>query len=245
MRTLFLSLLFLATARGGEHRHFQLPVGPDGRESTLHAYVFSSSQETFRVIDQGALDQQAFADLGIAARERGAFAGVNGGFFDSQGNPHGRLIADGKGIGELALGDLAANGLIWSDGRQTGASLSASYDFKAHQTTQLLQAGPVLIDAGAASSGLDASRYSRRTIVLTDGGKLWALGFVPGATLDGLAKALSKPGAFPPFQPKFVLNLGGGSASGLWIKRPEGHSFYLREISKVRNFLVVVPINQG
>ena len=245
MRTLFLSLLLLATARGGEHRHFPLPVGPGGRESTLHAYVFNSSQETLRVVDQGDLARQAFPNLGIAARELGAFAGVNGGFFDSQGNPLGRFIADGKGIGEWSSVENVAGGLVWSDGRQTGGSISAAYDSKVHPAPQLLQAGPVLVDAGVVSSGLDAARFSRRTVVLTDGGKLWALAFVPGATLDGLAKALSKPGAFPPFQPKFVLNLGGGGASGLWIKRPEGHSFYLREISKVRNFLVVVPINQG
>lgn len=245
MRSLLLSWLLLLSARGGEHRYFQLPVGPGGRASTVHAYVFNSGQEAIRVIDQGGIGKQAHADLGAAAASVGANAGANGGFFDPEGNPLGTFVADGKKIGAPSAPDSLTSGVIWTDGRKTGLSRSKAFDFTAAKATQLLQAGPFLIENGAVVGGLEASRFARRTIILTDGGKLWAIAYVPGATLAGLAEALARPGAFPSFLPQAILNLDGGGSSGIWIKRPNGHPFYLHEISKVRNFLVVVPKNQG
>ncbi len=245
MRSFFLLLLLAASARGGEHRHFLLPVGPGGRSATVHAYVFDAGRETLRVLDQGGLEQQSFPDLGAAAAAAGANAGVNGGFFLPDGSPLGRFTADGKHSGSPDRSGGRSAGLLWSDGRKTGISRSAGFDFEAPGLTQVLQGGPFLIENGQAAAGLDASRFTRRTLVLTDGGKLWALAYVPGATLDGLARALAQPDACPFFQPRTALNLDGGSASGLWIKRQNGQAFYLREISKVRNFLVVIPKDQG
>ncbi len=246
MRIFSLLLLMLATAaRGGEHRHFPLPVGPGGRSATVHAYVFNSGQESFRVIDQRGLEVQAFADLGGAATDAGANAGVNGGFFLPDGRPLGFFMADGTGAGSPDRSGGRSAGLVWSDGRRSGIAPSAGFDFDRPEITQLLQGGPFLIENGEPAGNLEATRFARRTLVLTDGGKLWALAYVPGATLEGLARELARPGAFPAFRPESVLNLDGGSASGLWIKRPNGQPFYLREISKVRNFLVVVAKDQG
>ena len=245
MRPLLLSLLLSIPAVAGEHLHSLLPVGPGGRPSTVHAYVFNSGKETIRVIDQGGITHQTHADLGAAAHAAGASAGVNGGFFDPQGNPLGHFIADGKGVGVSTASSPLTSGLIWSDGTKIGTARSTSFDFKASEATHLLQAGPFLIENGIPVRGLEAARFARRTIILTDGGKLWALAYVPSATLEGLATALAKPGAFPSFTPKMVLNLDGGASSGLWIKRENGQQFYLREISKVRNFLIVVPRNQS
>jgi hypothetical protein len=245
MRSLLLSLLLSIPAVAGEHLRFLLPVGPGDRPSTAHAYVFNSGKETIRVVDQGGITQQTHADLGAAAHAAGASAGVNGGFFDPQGNPLGHFVADGKSVGISTASSPLTSGLIWSDGRKIGTARTTSFDLKASEFTQLLQAGPFLIENGAPVGGLETAKFSRRTIILTDGGKLWALAYVPSATLDGLAHALAKPGAFPSFSPKVVLNLDGGASSGLWIKRENGQQFYLREISKVRNFLIVVPRNQS
>lgn len=244
MRALLTSLLLLAAAQAGEHRYFQLPVGPGGRPSTVHAYIFNSAKETFQVIDQGSLENQLYRDLGDAAQAAGANAAVNGGAFDLQGNPVGLFIANGKEAGSASSGS-PTGGLVWSDGNHTGAARSVNFDFKASTATQLLQSDPLLIENGEPVKGLDNARFTRRTVVLTDGGSQWALAYSPGATLEGLAMALAKPGAFLPFRPKFALNLDGGSSSGLWLKRQNGNSFYLHEISKLRNFLVVVPRNQG
>jgi hypothetical protein len=241
MRALLLFLLLALPTMAGEHLRFLLPVGPGGRPSTLHAYVFNSRRETIRVIDQGGLTHQTNPDLGAAALEAGAAAGVNGGPSDIRGEPLGLLIGDGRMAGAAT----ASGGVLWEETGKIGLSPAATYDFKGTHAAQLLQAGPFLLADGAVAAGLDASRYHRRTLVLTDGAELWAIAYVPAATLDGLARALAKPGAFPAFRPKTVLNLAGGSASGLWLRRENGQQFYLREISKVRNFLVVVPRNQG
>lgn len=241
MRVFFLSLLLALPTLAGEHLRFLLPVGPAGRSSTVHAYVFNSKRETFRVVDQGGLSHQTQPDLGAAALEAGAAAGINGGPFAPGGEPLGLVIADGRASGAATIN----GGVIWEEGGKAALSPAASYDFKNTHPSQLLQTGPFLVLEGVVAEGLDASRYHRRSLILTDGGDLWAIAYVPGATLDGLAKALAKPGAFPAFRAKTVLNLDGGSSSGLWIRRENGQQFYLREISKIRNCLVVVPRNQG
>jgi hypothetical protein len=245
MRALLLSLLSLLPVSGGEHRHFELSVSPGGRAATMHAYVFNSDHEVFQVIDQGELAGEPRLTLGDACNAAHATAGINGGPYDPQDQPLGLLIAGGKHSGTPSMTDGVTSGVVWSDGRRIGIARSAAFDFSLPGISQLLQAGPFLVEDSKAVSGLEAARFSRRTLLLTDGGSRWAIAFVPSATLHGLAEALARPGAFPPFQPKTVLNLDGGSSSGFWIDRENGQSFYLREISKVRNFLVVVRKNQG
>lgn len=245
MRALLLFLLLALPALGGEHLRFLLPIGPGGRPSTAHAYVFNSRRETIRMIDQGGLSHPLHPDLGAAAAAARANAGVNGGPFDPQGEPVGLFIADGKAIGVALSPDAIPSGVLWEEEGKIGISPSRDYNFKGTLASQLLQVGPFLIQDGAVTEGLQASRYHRRTLILTDGADLWAIAYVPGATLDGLAKALAKPGAFPAFRPKIALNLDGGSSSGMWIRRENGQQFYLREISRVRNCLVIVPKNQG
>lgn len=231
---------------GGEHRRFELPVAPGGRTATVHAYVFNSNDEVFRVIDQGGTTKpQAHEDLGAACLAAEALAGVNGGFFNPEGQPLGVMIAGGKKSGGQGLKGSLTSGVVWSDGQQNGMARSAAFGFEHARATNLLQGGPFLVDQGAAVSGLEARKFARRTVVLTDGGSQWAIAYVPSATLDGLAKALVKPGAFPHFVLRMVLNLDGGGSSGLWIRRENQQSFYLREISRVRNFLVVVRRDQG
>lgn len=245
MRALLLSLLSLLPLSGGEHRHFELSVGPGGRAATMHAYVFNSDHEVFQVIDQGGAAEQPHLTLGDACDAAHATAGINGGPFDSQDQPLGLLIAGGKHSGSPSLTGSVTSGVVWSDGRRIGIARSAAFDFSMAGISQLLQAGPFLVENSKPGGELDATRFSRRTLLLTDGGSQWAIAFVPSATLHGLAEALARPGAFPPFQPKTVLNLDGGSSCGFWIDRENGQSFYLREISKVRNFLVVIRKNQG
>lgn len=240
-----LSLLTLLPASGGQHRHFELSVGPGGRAATVHAYVFSSDHEAFQVIDQAAPVPQPHLTLGDACLAANATAGVNGGPFDSRDQPLGLLIAGGKHSGAPALGGSLTSGVIWSDGKKNGMARAAAFDFSIAGISQLLQAGPFLMEDSKPVAGLEVARFSRRTIVLTDGGSQWAIAFIPSATLHGLADTLARPGAFPPFQPKMVLNLDGGGSCGFWVDRENGQSFYLREISKVQNFLVVVRKNQG
>jgi uncharacterized protein YigE (DUF2233 family) len=241
MRFLLTLFALALPVLGGEHRRFELPVGPGGRASTAHAYVFNSNDEVFRVVDQGGKD----TDLGTACVSTDALAGVNGGFFSPEGQPLGLMIAAGKRIGTPNLGGSLTSGVVWSDGQQNGLARAKNYDLSKPRATNLLQTGPFLLEKGAVVSGLNETKFARRTFVMTDGGSQWAIAYVPGATLDGLAKALAKPGAFPHFQPETVLNLDGGGSSGFWVRKENDQSFYLHEISRVRNFLVIVRRNKG
>lgn len=243
---LILTILTLAIpALGGEHQRFELVTGPGGRPTTAHAYVFNSRDEVFRVIDQGGIAVQASEDLGTACASIGATAGVNGGFFHPGGEPLGLMIAGGKRVGSPALNGSLTSGVVWSDGQRNGMARSKGFDLEHPRAPNLLQAGPFLLEHGAPVSGLDAKKFARRTIVMTDGGTRWGIAYVPGATLDGLARALAQPGVFPHFPLRTVLNLDGGGSSGLWIRKGNDQLFYLHEISRVRNFLVVVRRHKG
>jgi uncharacterized protein YigE (DUF2233 family) len=245
MRLLLTILAVAVPALGGEHQRFELVTGPGGRPTTAHAYIFDSRDEVFRVIDQGGIAAQASEDLGTACVSNGAMAGVNGGFFNPQGDPLGLMIAGGKKVGSLDLNGSLTSGVVWSDGQQNGIARAKAFDLTHPRATNLLQAGPFLLEKGAPVTDLDSKKFARRTIVMNDGGTRWGIAYVPGATLDGLAKALAQPGAFPHFPLRTVLNLDGGGSSGLWIRKENGQLFYLHEISKVRNFLVVVRRHKG
>ena len=245
MRFLLVILALAIPAWSGEHRRIDLPIGPGGRATTIHAYVFNSESEVFRVIDQGGLLLQNNTDLGAACAAAGATAGVNGGFFTPEGEPLGLMIAGGKRVGSPLLTSGLTSGVLWSNGGRSGIARTKVFDLDHAKASDLLQAGPFLVENGTAVEGLEAKKFARRTIVMTDGGNRWAIAYVPGATLSGLATALATPGAFPHFPLKTALNLDGGGSSGLWIRRQNDQLFYLREISKVRNFLVIVRRNQG
>ncbi|MCW1913784.1 phosphodiester glycosidase family protein [Luteolibacter sp. GHJ8] len=245
MRLLLAMLALVLPAGAGDHRRIDLPIGPGGRATTIHCYVFNSDVETFRVIDQGGLTSQNSTNLGAACAAINATAGVNGSYFTPEGEPLGLMIAGGKSTGSPALAGVLTSGVLWSDGPRGAIARSKQFDLAHTKAKDLLQAGPFLIENGAAVKGLEAKRFARRTIVMTDGGKQWAIAYVPGATLAGLANVLAMPGAFPHFPLKTVLNLDGGGSSGLWIRKENDQLFYLREISKVRNFLVIVRRNQG
>jgi len=110
------------------------------------------------------------------------------------------------------------------------------------QADSLVQGGPFLVEDGAATPALDADRYARRTVIVTSGTGDWAILYVPSTTLDSLAHMLADGKTFPRFRIATVLNLAGGTASGIWLQRADGaRSLYLREIATGRNALAIIP----
>lgn len=241
MRWLLWLLLGALPSAGGEHRHFEMPVGPGGRSSTVHAYVFSSKDEMLQVIDQGNGKTPLYQNLGAACEHANAFAGINAGPSDGEGQPLGMVIAGGVRTGVASLDRPETAGLVAVVAGKPVLKHAAAAEFSQAGLTDLVQSGPFLVEDGKAAANLQPSRFARRSFIVTDGKDRWALAFVPGATLDGLAKALATPGAFAPFTPQAALNLGGNTASGFWVQRSGGYLFYLKEIVPVRNFLIVTP----
>lgn len=211
--------------------------------ATVHVYVFDDRDETLQVAIRPEKEKEGEVpmDLGKACSDARAAAGINGGFFDYLGEPLGLVISFGTPTGKINLNSTLTSGLVVREGEGLSLRKAKEYDFATAKPSQLIQTGPFLVENDKGVTDLQPSRFARRSVILTDGGHRWAIAFFPSATLDGLAKALDKPGAFKPFQPRTALNLDGGASSGFWTLRPGGYVFYLKEISKVRDFLLVVP----
>jgi hypothetical protein len=229
-----------ATAAAGEYFRFDAPIGPDQRNATVHGFAFTEHDETLRVVD---LVEAKAPHMGDAFAALGAQAGSNGGPTRADGQPLGLMIANRVKTGSLVTDSPEAAGLLRV---QQGAiallhAATVTPD-QWEQADSLVQGGPFLVENGAATPALDADRYARRTVIVTSGTGDWAILYVPATTLDSLARMLADGKTFPRFRIAAVLNLAGGTASGIWLQRADGaRSLYLREIATGRNALAIIP----
>jgi uncharacterized protein YigE (DUF2233 family) len=236
---LLLSLLFAAGAQA-EYKRIDISVSEKGSKGTLHLYLFDSNRAALKIIDQGSVEKPTYKNLEHAMKAHQCLAGCNGGFFGKDGQPLGLVFADGKQSGKKNLASSLTSGVLGQGTGKPFIQRAAAYFGKGAQShQQVLQSGPLLVENGKIVSGLSNKRHARRTVVLTDGGRKWAIAYSPAITLAQFAKALADPKSFPDFNVQQALNLDGGSSSGLWIRR-DNHPFYLREINTVRNFVGIV-----
>ncbi|RYI33495.1 MAG: phosphodiester glycosidase family protein [Acetobacteraceae bacterium] len=205
-----------------------------GHTAELHVVFFAEKTHTLAVID----NPDGSSNLAEAAKERGALAAVNGGYFHPDRQPLGLVVSGGKTLhgqerAKLLSGVVAAS--------KKGVSLRRMGEFKmSPSVVEALQAGPFLIDGGKAVAGLNASRTAARTVVCNAGAGRVALIICRWATLAETAEILLTPGLFPEgAKITRALNLDGGSSTGMWVRR-EGEPFYVREFKDVRNYLAVV-----
>ncbi len=209
-------------------------TGGEGRKAELHVVVFNEKTHTLKVID----DPDGSSNLADAAKDSGAVAAVNGGYFHPDREPLGLVVSDGKTLHSLEKARLLSGLVVVSS---KGISLRRVGEFKmAPAVTEALQAGPFLVDGGKAVKGLNSTRSAARTVVCTAGSGRVALIICRWATLAEAAQILLTPGILPEGG-KIVraLNLDGGSSTGMWVRR-EGEPFYVREFKDVRNYLAVV-----
>jgi hypothetical protein len=106
--------------------------------------------------------------------------------------------------------------------------------------TAALQCGPFLVDGGQSVPGLNATRSARRTFILTSGTDRGAIGFCSNVTLAELGEILATPKIVPDLKVQRALNLDGGSSSAFWFNGENG-PFSMRELKRVRNFVVIAP----
>lgn len=219
---------------GVEHRRVVVAETETGEEAKLNLALFSTKSATLRVIDNptGANDLAA-----VMRRTRGV-AGVNGGYFDPQDAPLGLLISDGKLIAPLRKARLLSGMMVVTKGR-VELLRYAEYSSRKNATAAL-QCGPFLVDGSQAVPGLNGTRSARRTFILTGGGDRGAVGFCSSVTLAELGDILATPGIVAELKVQRALNLDGGSSSAFWFNG-EGGPFSIRELKRVRNFVVIVP----
>jgi hypothetical protein len=203
---------------------------------------FHADHHTFRVIDNGPPDQGRYGSLAEAMRRNGCLAGCNGGFFLENHEPSGLMIAAGVPTGRFGEGSLLS-GLLLSSGRRNPYLLRRNeYDAGKFKATDLIQAGPTLVDRGAAVAGLSTRPARRRSFVLHDGDRWFALGVSESLSLAELGEVLAEPGFSPARPVRRALNLDGGTSTGFYLARgPGGGELAMEPLKRVRNFVGIVP----
>ena len=210
----------------------------EGEDSVDFQLVrFASSKCTLRVVDQR--DRATARNLGVAMKELPrVVAGVNGGFFGVDFKPLGLVVDQGRRVGAWQKSSLLGGAVVVRKGR---IMLLWRDEFQdAPGITDLLQAGPRLVNHGEAITGLETSRTRPRTFIATDNSGHWLLGIAQSTTLQRLAQILATPGLVPGVEIDRALNFDGGHSTGLWLRTADGTVQYERELSTVRNFVAVV-----
>jgi hypothetical protein len=211
---------------------------------TFNGVAFDSRNHRLVVVDQPDGPGSLFADAASAARARGGVAGINAGFFTPEGEPLGWVLGSGKISGSWNTTSSLGSG-VWHAGPSGISAISRRDQLgrnAAKGMSELIQAGPLLVENGRAVGGLEASKNSARSIILWDGGTRWYIGCSSPCTLDALARALAQgqPAGWPV---RHALNLDGGRSSDFWVsssvsggpvsQRPPWNR-------PVRNFLVLL-----
>lgn len=211
-------------------------IGRERHSFQVQVVVFDDRQFDLKVIDQPE-DWSGGNRLIDCMRGAAAVAGVNGGFFTREFKPMGLMIASGKRTGTWQTGPLLTGAVVVT----SQPRLLWNADVNPEAASELLQAGPRLVDGGQAVAGLDTRKRSTRTFIANDGGNQWCLGLVHDITLSELAELLTAPGVMPAFTVNRALNLDGGHSSALYYRTNDGREHTHPGWSTVRNYLGIVP----
>ncbi len=211
---------------------------------TVSAVYYDDREFDLQVADQPNGCGSLWLDAKSAGLSRNAIAAINAGFFTPEGKPLGLLVESGLRRGYINQSSLGS-GIYASTPAGTSITRrdSNSSSQRINNATQLLQAGPILIEQGETSSGLSDQRNRPRSFIAWDGHHHWMMGHIETATLMGAAQALAKSKSLK-FKPSIVLNLDGGRSSDLWAgpQVPGGNRSHRSFLNKaVRNYLVLTP----
>ncbi len=201
---------------------------------------FHANKHTFCVVDNGPIDQPNYPTLAAAMQKSKCLAGVNGGFFLKSHAPSGLMVTGGRSVGRFGQGGLLSGVILSSGNRNPHLLRRAEYGPK-YKPTDLIQAGPFLVDQGVTVKGLSPENSRRRTFVLHDGGKWFALGLSDPFTLAELGQVLAQREISPKRTVHRALNLDGGTSSGLFLDRGERvEPIHVEPFKTVRNFIGIV-----
>ncbi|MBN8421972.1 MAG: phosphodiester glycosidase family protein [Verrucomicrobia bacterium] len=211
-------------------------ISRDHHPFSLQIVIFDPRQFELKVIDQTET-WSGGSRITECMRGAAAVAGVNGGFFTPDFKPMGLMIAGGKRMGAWQTGPLLTGAVVVSSQPQ----LLWNAEVHAEGASELVQAGPRLVDDGKAVAGLDSKKRSTRTFIANDGGNQWLLGLAHDITLSELADLLTTPGVMPAFTVNRALNLDGGHSSAIYFRTNDGREHVHPGWSTVRNYLGIVP----
>ena len=211
-----------------------------GKAGAMHLVFFSSKDCKLEVIDLGA-DGSKYGSHVEAFRSHGCIAGVNGGFFQADFRPIGLMIAGGNRTGAFANSGFLSSGVISSDA--DGIDLLRRAGFRDRPGIDaLLQAGPYLVEQGSPVQGLDNTKSRRRTAVLTDWRRNWAIVSTSSLTLAELADVLASPQVLKEWPVNRAVNLDGGTSCSFYFDGlPSSSDVTISSWKPVRNLLGIKP----
>lgn len=211
-----------------------------GKTATLHLVFFSSLDCKLEVIDLGA-GSPGYSSNSAAFKARGCVAGINGGFFGEDFRPLGLMIADGKRTGSFSKGGFLTSGVIASNPKGIDLLRRNAYRSSPNDDA-LLQSGPYLVENAAPVKGLDDTKARKRSVILTDWRRNWAIASTSSLTLAEVAEVFASPDVITEWKVNRALNLDGGTSCGFFFDKPgDAADVNIVPWKSVRNLLGVAP----
>jgi exopolysaccharide biosynthesis protein len=190
----------------------QMEVKSDDDQGKIWLVRFDPGQRRLAVI---ASDGNAAPNAETIVRQTGALAAVNGGYFQSNFEPVGLLIADSQLIHPAAKARLLTGTLYVRDNHPFIAR--SGTQTKLAGITAAIQCGPLLIENRRAVSGLNDEKVAPRTFVLQFANGKWGFGVCRSVTLAQMAEILAATGFQPDTAVEKALNLDGGSSTQFYF----------------------------
>jgi len=177
---------------------------------------FDTRDYKLEVADQPGGPGSLWADAKTVAAKKNALVALNAGFFTPEGKPLGLVIDSGVKRGGYNASSLG-KGIYYSNASETKITRSGDWrNILKTNPSQLLQAGPMLVDKGKSTKGLSTQNSRPRSFLATDGKNHWIMGHASSCTLSQLGKALDSL-KIVDFAVMSALNLDGGRSSDLWV----------------------------
>jgi hypothetical protein len=202
---------------------------------------FDARSHRLTVVDQAQGPGSLYLSSQDVAQKHSALLAINAGFFTPEGAPLGLLVSNGKRAGAWNFSSSLGSGVFaeTSDGQLLIRRRSENRSTAG--ISELIQAGPLLVENGRGIQGLDAEKQALRSIILTDGGRRWWIGKASLCSLSVLGNALvaSSPCSWPV---RHALNLDGGRSTDFFVSlRISGGPLNRRTFLNrpVRNFLIL------
>jgi uncharacterized protein YigE (DUF2233 family) len=219
----------------GSSQAFVITVNNGSTEAKIHAVTGRASELRFRVMSN---TDRRFSNVQEAVSQSEAFAGVNGGYFQSDLTPVGLLISQGKLVHPLERAKLLSG--VFLVRKQKPSLVRAQHFSDIAGVSDAIQCGPFLVDNGAAVSGLNNGRTAPRTFVFLTRSGSWGVGICRSVTLAELAEILTVTDLLPS-PVATALNLDGGSSTGFYLARGD-QSISSPEWTTVGNYLLLSAV---
>jgi uncharacterized protein YigE (DUF2233 family) len=189
-------------------------------------------------------DEKSALTIKEIHQQNKSLATFNGNFFTEDFKPTGLLISNGQTLRDLS-GSGLLNGVMTID-ENNKASLIDTENFSRNKYTFAIQNGPVLLDqkGNIVADNDSKDKASRTAVGIDQNGNLIVvmikqslLNMNNEITLHDFAQMLKDAPEFSRIGLKSVLNLDGGTSSGLMI----GETYY-PELTKIQNTIIVKEI---